>query len=295
MTASGWKRSLLSWVLAAAAGLLLAAAFRSMVAQRYRLASESMEAGLPRGAVVWVDKTAYGIRLPMTPVAMPLLGEPYWDALRLGYHRLGRARPRRGDLLAFNDPQDAPSPIDKRPLLLRRCAALPGDTLSILGKNLWVNGDLQAFPERGLLLFRLGGDSLACLEPDSAQRLAQRGIRLERVGGVPGHSDTSLFTALRFPFWNADHIEGLVVPQRGMSIPLDARHYSCYRHAIVRHEGHQLEMKAGQCFLDGQASATYQFEQDYFFVLSDNRDAIRDSRFWGFVPESHVVGRVSED
>jgi signal peptidase I len=299
--------------------LVVALFVRTFVLEGFRIPTESMEKSLLVGDFVLVSKLHYGPRLPLT-IGIPLTDWYLRDA-SLPYLRLpGFTQVQRGDAIVFNYPLDL-APVDRRVHYIKRVVALPGDSLALRDKHLYVNGRRVAplptmqqrwharmdaaarFPLDSLWAYgatqvtRLGR-SVDEIAFEATETVAQQVAQWPQVQQVtPYVQDNDPGFGMRiFPIgsgFGRDNYGPLHVPQRGDTLIVNDETWLQYKELITRHEGHQARLLPGGIpEIDGVQTTQYVVEQDYFFVMGDNRDSSVDSRVWGFVPRDHIVGKA---
>ncbi|MDL2319564.1 signal peptidase I [Alistipes sp. OttesenSCG-928-B03] len=241
----------------------------------------------------------------------------YYDILR-GYQRdYGEVEGRRK---LNKDYTVISRPVDKRENYVKRCVGVPGDSIRFTDGMLEVNG--RAFDEIPRMQFNYIVQTNG--QPIAAHRFEEMGISRDSRGMYSGGTYSYLpltdenaeilrkmrnvvsVERMRFDYpdynifphdtlynWSVDNFGPLWVPKKGATVELTRETLPFYRDIIGKYEGNKLEERGGEVFINGERATSYTFAMDYFFMVGDNRHNSADSRFWGFVPEDHIVGKAS--
>ena len=231
----------------------------------FRIPSDSMEPGLVEGDDVWVWKPTLGARLFDVNATLRL------EQTEI-YRVPGLRKARRGDVLVFNFPHPNDwSKIEMHILkyYIKRCVALPGDTLSIRDGYFHING----------------------FEGTLGNPEAQKRISRTRPEDFPD----GIYRC--FPYdsiidWNIQDFGPLFIPKAGATVTMDRTAFVLYRKLIEWEQGATLAYRDSTVYLNDEPIQYYCFRKNYYFVAGDKGENSQDSRYWGMLPEEYIVGRA---
>ncbi len=348
------KTALREWSESIIFAVFAAAFIRMFLIEAYMIPTSSMEGSLKVGDFLFVSKAHYGVRLPMTFVMIPLLHnqipglgvESYLKSPSFKYTRLPKFQSvHRNEPFVFNWPVGdsvymAPDraftvdqvrrepfikqmirnaklitrPVDKKDHYIKRCVGIPGDSLKIVNRQLFINNIPSPNPEHMQFRYIINSRTSQL----NQRKLDELGLNLDESSAQSGYfidstqkskiqgMDSSIFIQLvptdrgqkLFPYdtplsegWTVDNYGPIYIPKAGTTTPLNLENLSLYTRVITVYERNKLDVKDGKIFVNGIEANSYTFKMDYYWAMGDNRHNSEDSRSWGFVPEDHIVGK----
>jgi signal peptidase I len=248
-------------------------------------------------------------------------GHPYYDVIR----EQGNGNVDSGRQLVLSNSDTYPlitHPPDKQENYIKRCTAIAGDTIQLKDQIVYINGQAQPLPPESetRYLVKTHGQPLdetvmqeeydldvsdpselsSTNNPNEYQmQLTARAKDKMLKNGVAA-SITPMIDSTQpvWPYsqlapWKLDNYGPLFIPRRGSTIELNPTNYILYQRAIRVYEGNKFEMRDGKYYLNDQEVHSYTFHYNYYWMMGDNRHESQDSRLWGMVPETMVVGEAS--
>lgn len=245
---------------------------------------------------------------------------------RMRAEHISEAEARRRTLAQFGN-NIITRPVDKRENFIKRCTGVAGDTLQIKNRVIYINGVAQPLPPHHEFSYIV--TTTGSLDPEALYQIGiqdniddrnknqvylvgnntyvismsdDEKIQLKMMPGVktiePKPLDMNDAGSVLFPHldtlnWNVDNYGPVWIPKKGATIQLTPENLAFYKRSIVTYEGNTLEYQDGKYLINRKPATSYTFKMNYYWMMGDNRHNSLDSRFWGFVPEDHVVGKAS--
>lgn len=326
------KSAIRSWFDAIGFAIIAAHILRTFFIEAYTIPTSSMEKSMLVGDFLFVSKLSYGPRVPMTPLAIPLMHhtipgtnkKSYSEIIKLPYHRMkGIGVIKRNDCVVFNWPAEKLGrPVDKKENYVKRCVGIPGDKIEIIEGKLMINNAPQEEVtgmkkqwhynvttkgtglnpkilyekyditeggygrnrnEYNLTLTNTNRDALKTFP--NVTKIIRRTEKAEVYAEYIFPHDKSFK-------WNVDNQGPILIPSRGAKINITTKNLSIYKDIIERYENNHIEVIEDKIYINNKITNTYTFKMNYYWMMGDNRHNSADSRFWGFVPENHIVGKA---
>ncbi|WP_287827201.1 signal peptidase I [Bacteroides sp.] len=274
------------WVLTVFGVILVIGLLRSLLFASCYIPASGMENNLKQGDCIIVNRWSYGLRIPFSK------------------SRIFSQTANKGDILLFNNPVDTSTDkIYQKELYISRCIGLPGDTLLV--DSLFLSHESSSFfnpDQRSLYSIYREHEPLI----DSIF-LSLKIQRQENVGEDDGKIIKSLSAyeyylleqklgtdTIIYPLENkSQNLHPLFIPKKDVLIKIEPWNRVLLFNTILLHEKQNIIMKENQLYINGQIIQEYQFTQDYYWMSSNNSLNLSDSRQFGFVPHSHLIGKAS--
>ena len=323
------KSAIKEWLKAIFFAFITIILFRIFFFEAFTIPSPSMEKSLLTGDYVLVSKLSYGPRIPNTLFSLPFAHQhlpftentnSYLNWIKLPYKRLfGPPDVERNDIVVFNYPMEEEHPVDQRIYYIKRCVAIPGDTLEIREGQVYINGEFNDVPENLQFNYKILTDSdsidsgsltkLGITEGGKMHHNGEYWFTLnekdvDKVKKIPHVASVTpllekqgSYSDYMFPendhfLWNVDFFGPIYIPKAGDSVRLNIDSIPLYERIISIYEKNNLRTSHDSVFINNKYSKFYKFKMNYFFMMGDNRHNSADSRFWGFLPEDHIVGKT---
>lgn len=252
------KKKILKLLIILSVTFSLAILIKSFFLEAFKIPTNSMANTILSGDFVLVNKFVYGIKtpavLPLTNIKLPV------------QNIISFKHPKRNDVVVFEFPGEQYEAASNQDLtLVKRIVGLPGDTVIIIDKKVFVNGTYLDLPKTALV------------EKSHS-----------RDYGIP---DQNIFP--KGKNWNKNFYGPVLVPKQGMTIEINTENIFEWETTINREFGKKVVSVEGSVIsINGKPTRNYTFSKNHYFVLGDNRDRSSDSRYWGFIPENLILGRA---
>jgi len=320
------KSKIKEWTDAIVFAVIAATIIRWLIMEAFTIPTPSMEKSLLVGDFLFVSKMHYGARTAATPLQVPLTHQYIWgtkipsylDWIKLPQLRLpGFSHVKRNDVVVFNYPTEMEYPVDLKTNYIKRCIGVSGDTLEVKDMQVYINNNPAENPPKMQYkyfirtsenlnarifekyditeMYQMAEGYLVFTLPETAKALEKLSFiqSVDVIEATQGQAESAIYPDASKYHWNADFWGPIVIPAEGMTININDETLTKYGYVIQFYEGHdEVTIANGTLAIEGQPVSSYTFKQDYYFMMGDNRHNSLDSRFWGFVPADHIVGKA---
>lgn len=288
---------------------VIALIVRAFFIESYRIPSVQMENSILPGDFILVDKTAYGIRLPVSipnlaslPDSISLNNKRYPLYFHIPYTRFQTSKVNRNDIVVYNIPTQPPGsvPVDRTPVSIGRCIGLPGDSLEVTENGYVINGQKYPLSPDMILPYHYAPENKNTIESGMEKlNIPTRELnddiknikclsRFECYLIEDKFSDSSLLSL------SPDNTRNyrILIPKKNMSVEITPDNIPEYKQIIMEQENGKVEFNDEKVIINGKPIKYYKFNNDYYWMLCDNPRISSDSRHFGFISHNHLIGKA---
>ena len=277
-------RKLKKWIAITVGVLLIAGILRLLLFTSCYIPNQGMEDSLKQGDHIIINKTSYGFTTPFSNKV------------------IGARSPKQGDIVLFYNPANTQAPLHQKEIYISRCMGLPGDTLLVNAQFEIEQEDLFFSPDQKkqysyssrykatidsvINLLEITVNPASELNDSLVQSLSSYEYYLiaQKLGREDSITVKDLSDNLEYHF---------VIPKKGESIKVEPWNIALIHNTILLHERKTTTVKSNKLWVENQPVESYRFGQDYYWMVAGNSKNTVDSRQFGLVPQSHIIGKAS--
>ncbi len=329
---SSFQQKVIEWCLAIITALIVLWFVQNFVFSFFLIRSTSMLPVFDVDELVVIDKLAYGSAVnknnstryrrlkgytkikhgDIIALHFPEADTVFKDH-KENYYFIKRKYEATKSYMSLLDSKLAYCKVSDRKPFIKRIVALPGDTLKIANGSLYVNNNYQPVNEYSINIYQIksGVDSSVQnnILKQAFQQYYENGHQyvelqnkviknnawdqyLIKVVDPMNRPSPYVFPFVRSYFWNASYMGPIIIPTKGKTVYLSLANLPLYKRIIESYEGNKLEVREQEIYINNICSKQYTFKMNYYWVAGDNKKHSFDSRYWGFVPENHIIGKI---
>ncbi|MEA3450891.1 MAG: signal peptidase I [Bacteroidota bacterium] len=297
--------------------VLSAAAINVFFFEAFIVPSNSMSNTIHSKDLILVNKTSYGARMPKSAYQIPFINYVYFlfkpvtntDTAIWNYKRLkGFSEIKQNDIIVFNNP------TNELEYYVKRCVALPGDNFKISNDSVFINEKFITFEPKTKFAYEIFSNNRNNLRIELEKLKIRESLTLygtfysldfiekKKIGQLNCidsikryYFESDILNSV-FPndsafLWTKNNFGSILIPKKNMTIDLNRQNYILYKNIIEKYEKQKIIYAKNNFYIRNSIVTKYCFKNNYYFMLGDNRDESKDSRYWGFVPEKNIVGK----